>query len=210
MTKPSTSTAAPMRDPQAEPLFQFAPDQVAVAVEQDGDHEEAPAARDDRAQDEQPDIVAGKARGDGHELVGDRRQPLQQDDHRAPFGIGGAEGLDLVAETVEIDEPVPDRIVEQRADRVSEHAAGHRRDRADGREPPCPLRPRQRHRQQHDIGRDREERAFREGYGRQNPERVGLVGGVDAPVVDPFQHGAHEPSCERICPCREMTEFERN
>ena len=38
--------------PHAEPLLQLSPDRVAVAVEQDRDHEEAAAARHDRAQDE--------------------------------------------------------------------------------------------------------------------------------------------------------------
>src|SRR5664279_1477318 len=93
------------------------PDPFAVAVEQDRDHEEAAAAGNDRAQHEQPDVKAGKPRGDGYELVGNRRQPLADDDQGAPFGVGGAERLDLAAETVKFDQPMSDRIVEQRPDR---------------------------------------------------------------------------------------------
>src|SRR5215472_1669015 len=74
-------------------------DPFAVAIEQDRDHEEASTAGDDRKQDEQPYIVAGKAGGDRDELVGDRGYALHQDDQRTPFGIGGAECLDLIAET---------------------------------------------------------------------------------------------------------------
>src|SRR5271156_4110843 len=67
-------------DPDANPL--------AVAIEQYRDHKEPPASRDDRAQHEQPDIVAGKAGGDGHELEGNRRQALADDDPGAPRRVG--------------------------------------------------------------------------------------------------------------------------
>src|SRR5450756_809102 len=78
------------------------PDPFAVTVEQDSDHEEAAAPGDDRAQHKQPDVVAGKARGDGHELVGDRCQALADDDQGAPFGIGCTEGFDLAAKAIEL------------------------------------------------------------------------------------------------------------
>src|SRR6185437_17000293 len=31
---------------------------------------------------------------------------------------------------------------------------------------------------------------FGEGHGSEDPERIGLVGGVDAPIINPSQHGA--------------------
>src|SRR4051795_8511427 len=103
----------------------------------------APATRDDRAQDEEPDIVAGKAGRDGHELIGDRREALEQDDHGAPFGIGGAEGVDLAAEAIDFDQPMADRVEEQRTDSVAQKATQHRRRSADRRIDPGALRARQ-------------------------------------------------------------------
>src|ERR1700722_14561198 len=74
-------------NPQTQPFFQLCPNNVPISVEQNRYHEEASTAGNDRQQDKHPDIVAAKSRGDGHELVGDRRQTLYQDDHCAPFGI---------------------------------------------------------------------------------------------------------------------------
>src|SRR6202048_4785433 len=145
------------RHPQPEAFLDLGTDHVTIAVEQDRDEKEPAATGDDRAQHEQPDIVAGKARGDGHELIGNRRQTFADDDPGAPFGIAGAERFDLVAKAIETDQPMPDRIIEHRADRVAEHAAGNRSNRAQGRKQPGPLGPRQRHRKQHDIRRHRKE-----------------------------------------------------
>src|SRR5262249_15390818 len=91
------------------------------------------AARHERADDEQPDIVAGEARRDRDDLVGDRRDAFDQDDRRAPARIGLAKSLDLVAVTVQRDEPVADGVVEIGADHIAEHAARDRRDGAQRR-----------------------------------------------------------------------------
>src|SRR4051794_25628345 len=99
------------------------PDPFAVAVEQNSDHEEAPTASNDRAQDEEPDVIAGKARGNSHELVGDRCQTLADDDQGAPFGIGCTEGFDLAAEAIKFDQPMPEGIIKQRTDGIAENAA---------------------------------------------------------------------------------------
>ena len=80
---------------------------LAVAVEQEASKIEPHAARDDRQHDEQAEVEAGKPRSDGHDLVGDRGQPLEQDDPGAVMRIGGAERLDLVAVAVEPDQPLP-------------------------------------------------------------------------------------------------------
>src|SRR6266566_5692748 len=145
------------RYPQPKALLDLGTDGIAITVEQDRDSEEPAAAGDDRTQYEQPDIVAGKARCDGHELVGNRRQTLADDDPGAPLRIAGAEGLDLVAKAIEIDQPMPDRVIEHGADRVAEYASGNRSNRAQGCKQPGPLRPCQRHRKQHDIRRHRKE-----------------------------------------------------
>ncbi len=165
-------------------------DPFTIAIEQDRGHEEASTAGDDREQDKQPYIVAGEAGGDRDQLVGDRCHALHQDDQGAPLRIGGAECLDLAAKTVQVDQPVPDGVIEQCADGVAEDAAQDRRRCADRRIEPGPLRLRQRHRGEHDIGRHRKERAFGKSHGSQNPERMGLVGSGDTPVIDPSEHGA--------------------
>src|SRR5207247_4427317 len=118
------------------PVLDRGADGGSVAVEQDRDDEKPPATRDDRTPDKQPDVVPGKARGDGHELVGDRRQTFANDDQGAPLGIGSTEGFDLVAQAIEIDQPLPERVIEQGADRVAEQASGSGSDRAPGREQP--------------------------------------------------------------------------
>src|SRR5690349_23273777 len=105
-------------DPDANP--------VAITVEQNRDHEKSAAARDDRQDDKQPDVEVGKARGDGDEFVGSWRQSLQQNDPRAIFGVARAESLDLVAKPIELDQPLSERVVKQRADGITEDAAQHR------------------------------------------------------------------------------------
>src|SRR5450759_3296717 len=107
--------AGAQQNPQSQPLFDEIARTHAVAVQQERQHEEAAGARNDRKDDEQPKIVAGKAGGDGHDLIGDRGQPLEQDDPGTPLRISGAEGLDLVAIAVELDQPAADRVIEQRA-----------------------------------------------------------------------------------------------
>src|SRR5580693_4907650 len=62
------------RNPESETPLEFGANDVAIAVEQDGADEKTHPATDQRAENEQPDIVAGKTRGDGHELVWNRRQ----------------------------------------------------------------------------------------------------------------------------------------
>src|SRR5258706_3916341 len=111
------------RHPKSQMFLDPDPDPFAVAVEENSDHEKTPAARNHRQCYEQPDIVIGKTRGNGDKLVGYRRQALQQDDPRAIFGIAGAEGLDLAAKTVKLDQPVPDGIIEYRADGIAENVA---------------------------------------------------------------------------------------
>src|SRR5690606_41558081 len=53
------------------------------------DEEEPAAAGDDRGGQEDGEAELGQARGDGHQLVRDRRQPLDQDDPHAPVGEPG-------------------------------------------------------------------------------------------------------------------------
>src|SRR5579872_142340 len=103
---------------------------LAITIEQERQQKEAGAARNDRKDDKQPEIVPGKARRDCDNLVGDRREPLEQNDPGAPLRISGAKGLDLVAIAVEMNEPGAERVIQQRADRIAENAAGNRGKRA--------------------------------------------------------------------------------
>src|SRR5262245_4772965 len=134
------------RCPEAQPFFDDRARLRAVAAEQERLDIKSHAARDDRQQHEQEQIVAGEARCNGHDLVGDRGEPLEQDDPAAPLHVSRTKRVDLVAVAVELDQPEPDRIVEHGADEIAEHAAGHRRHGAHGRVEPGPVRPRERHR----------------------------------------------------------------
>src|ERR1700757_323478 len=131
--------------PQCEVLLDPDPDPFPKGVGQDPCHKEAHPACDDRAKDEQPDIETGKARRDGDELVGDRREPLADDDQCAPCRIAGAEGLDLVGEVVDLDQPMAERVIKQCANGIAQDAAEHGCHRADCGIKPGGLRPRQRH-----------------------------------------------------------------
>ncbi len=106
------------------------------------------------------EIVVGEAGRDRDDLVGDRRQALEQDDPGAVFGIGGAKRLDLVAVAVKLDQPLADRVVEQRADGISHMPpATDVTVQISGVEPRV-LRPRERHRNQHHIRRASERTSF--------------------------------------------------
>ena len=63
-------------------------------------------------------------------------------------------------------------VVEHGADEIAEHAAGHRSDRAQGREIRLVGSRRERHGDQHGVGRDREERALDERDRSHDPGRA--------------------------------------
>src|SRR5262249_32121193 len=84
-------------EPEREPLLDDDARTWTIAMEQEGDEIEAHPARDDRQEDERDDGVGGEAGRDGDDLVGNRRQALEQDDPRSPFHIGIAERIDLGA-----------------------------------------------------------------------------------------------------------------
>src|SRR5262249_12601831 len=85
------------RCPEAQPFFDDGARLRAVAVEQERLDIKSHAARDDRQQHEQEQIVAGETRRNGHDLVGDRGEPLEQDDPAAPLHVSRTERVDLVA-----------------------------------------------------------------------------------------------------------------
>src|SRR5688500_15930272 len=69
---------------QGQPLLDEAADRLAIDAQQLSLEEEARAPRDNRQRHEHEEIIAGEARGYGHDLVGNRRHALDQDDPRAP------------------------------------------------------------------------------------------------------------------------------
>src|SRR5262245_41784171 len=96
---------------------------VPVAVQQKRQYEETGAARDDRKKQKQPEIVAGKARRNGHDLIGNWRKALKKDDPAAPVRIGVAKSLHLVAVAIDLDQPSTNRIIENCTDSVTEQPA---------------------------------------------------------------------------------------
>src|SRR5262249_10183575 len=119
--------------PELQPFFNDLARLRAVAVEQERFGIKPHAARDDRQQHEQDEIVPSKARGNGHDLIGDRSETFDENDPTAPLGVGSTECVDLVTVAIEVDQPESDGVVEYRADEVAEHSAGDRRQRAYGR-----------------------------------------------------------------------------
>src|ERR1044071_8271894 len=146
------------------PLDEFS-DRLAEVTEKLRLQEEPRAARDDGQHYEHEKVVAGKARGDGHDLVGDRGHALDQDDPRAPSGVGRAEGFHAVAIAIDRDQPMPDRVVEECPDGIAENAAEHRCDGANERVEPRLVRLREGHGHEHHVGRNGEKRAFGKGNG---------------------------------------------
>src|SRR5262249_55699523 len=149
---------------------------------------EAHAARRDRGEDEDEEIELRGAARDRHELVGDRRQALDEDDPKPPLGVGELEVLVALRHAVEVDEPLPERLVKEIADRVAENPAEHRSRGADKSDRPAPVRPRQHHRYEERIGWNREERAFGEGHSAHRPHRMRLRGERDRLVVHAAEH----------------------
>src|ERR1700687_4419263 len=106
--------------PQAQPFFDDMARLLAVAVQQECHREEAHGARHDRKDDEQRKIVAGEARGNGHQFVRDRGESLEEDNQGPPTRILLAEYLNLATEAVDMDQPAADRVIEQRANRIAD------------------------------------------------------------------------------------------
>src|SRR5690349_2478400 len=73
------------RDPEGQPFFDDRARLGAVAVEQDRLDVKSHAARDGRQHHEQEQIVAGEARCNGHDFIGDRGEALEQNDPAAPL-----------------------------------------------------------------------------------------------------------------------------
>ena len=189
MKKPPTTTARKLGRDQGQPLLDEVADRLTIDAQQLGLEEEARAAGDDRQQHEHEEVVAGEARGDGDDLEGDRGQALDQDDPGAPFGVGRAEGFDPFAIAIGRDQPMADRVVEERADGIAEHAAKHRGDGADQRIKPRLFRLGERHGHENHIGRHGKKRAFGEGDRGQRGKRVAALGKGDDLVVKLAQHG---------------------
>src|ERR1700688_4776958 len=111
---------------QFEPLFDEYTHRLPEQVREPGFERKRRTSRDDGQQHKQPEIVAGKSGGDGGELVGDGGHALDQDDGGAPFRVGGAERIQSVAVAVGLNQPMADRIVEKRADRIAQQSAENR------------------------------------------------------------------------------------
>ena len=190
MKKPPTISGKETGRDQSQPLLDEVADRLAVDAQQLGLEEEARAAGDDRQQHEHEEVVAGEARGDGHDLEGDRRQALDQDDPGAPFGVGRAERLDALAIAIGRDQPMADRVVEE---------ARRWHSRACRRAPRRWCRPAHRAAPFRGLasamgtritsGGIGKERAFGEGDRGQRRQGVAALGKRDDLVVELAQHG---------------------
>ena len=169
---------------ESQTLLDETADRLAVDAQEFGLEEEARAARDEGQHHEHEKVVAGEARSDGHDLERDRREPLDQDHPGAPLGIGLAERFDPLAIAVERDQPLAERVVEERADGVAENAAEHRGDGTDKGIEPCLLRIGERHGDENHVRRNRKERALGKGYCGQHRQRVLTLGKLDNLVVE--------------------------
>ncbi len=188
MKKPADHHGKETGRDQSQPLLDKVADRLAINAQQLGLDEEAQAPGDDRQQHEHEEVVAGEARGDGDDLIGDRGHALDQDDPGAPFGVGRTEGIDPLAIAIGRDQPMADGVVEEGADGIAEHAAEHRGDGANQSVEPRLFRLGQRHRHQNHIRWHREKRAFGEGDRGQRRNGVAALGKDDDLVVKLAQH----------------------
>src|ERR1035437_4919940 len=123
------------RGPQGQPFLDDVARELPLAVEQESQQKKTHSTRDNRQKKEQNEIVARKSGRNGHDLIGDRRQALDHDDPGAPLRVSGAEGFDLIAVAVEMDQPGADRVIKQPPDPLADDAAGDGGTRARGGEP---------------------------------------------------------------------------
>ena len=126
-------------------------------------------------------------------LVGNRREPGQQDVHGAP-AIERLDGGEKRLAVGRFHQPGLDQAERQATDQVTGETAGDRADRAQRGEPPGALRARQAHRRQHDIGWDRKETGFRETQAGQDRRRP--------PVPRPGQHTVVQAPEDTAVPVR--------
>ncbi len=99
-----------------------------------------------------------------------------------------AERLELLAVAVEGEDGLGDRLEQEGADEVARDPAQHGADGADGREPD-PLRaPGQHHRDEEEVGRDREDAALHERDAEEGRHGAAAAGERERPVVQPAQH----------------------
>src|SRR5215216_4873981 len=142
-------------EPERQPFFDDGASARTIAVEEESDQVETHPARDDGQKNERDDRVFRKTRRNGYDLVWNRRHAFEQDDPGSPLDIGFAEGLDLAAIAIELHQPQSERLVEIIANCPAEHATGDRCERAHRSVEVRLIRPRQRHRDEHRIGRYR-------------------------------------------------------
>src|SRR5579883_1960167 len=97
------------RRDQGQPPLDEVADRRAERLEERRHQEEASAAGDDRGGHEDPEVERGRTARDRDELVGDRRQALDEDDPQSVLRVGAAELLEPGLQAVEIDELEADR-----------------------------------------------------------------------------------------------------
>src|SRR5690606_6700776 len=136
--------------------------------------EEARAASNERGNNEERQEVIERTGRDREDLVGNRREA--RDEHRdEPPLREELRRRDVLIPITGLPEPRLDRIEREPADRIAGNAADDRGERRDEREPPAATRRRERHRREHHVGRDGEERRFGEAQRREIARRVRMT-----------------------------------
>jgi hypothetical protein len=125
----------------------------------------------------------GKARRDGDQLVGQRRETLADDHPGAVLGVPLLERDQVVAHLIDPNQPLAQTVEQEGADGIAHRAAQHRPQRAPGRQGPGALAVCQHHRDQHDIGGDGEEGRFRRRQRAQRAPGMLALGVAHHPVI---------------------------
>src|SRR5271166_535482 len=112
-------------DEHGKMLLQLGPEKVAEMIHRGGEEKEPRPARKGGKADEKRKIITEQAADDGDELERYRGEAFDENECPAPFGVEFAQGVDARAIAVKLDDPMAERVEQQRADDITEYAAQH-------------------------------------------------------------------------------------
>ena len=189
---------------QAKALLDEVADRLAIAPQQPGHERKARAARHDAGCDEQPDVHADRAGRDRDDLHGRQMRKAGGDQYQhEKLEIAGrriAQLFELREAAVELEHRTGDVFVGVVAEDPAEHAAEHRRDRRHHGVAIDAIDPRKAHRDEQNLGRNHEHRAFHEGDEGEPPFGALARGKRKRPVVKSSQHGGMGTGLRRVMP----------
>ncbi len=163
-------------------------DRFAEEEEQRRHEIEAHRARHDARCHERQERHVERAGGNREDLERKRGPALGDEDPDTPVVEQALGFLELGAVAIEPEDRFADVLEDEVADGVARDAADDRCDGRQRRVPPRLVPVREDHGDQHDVGRDRKERAFGERDGGQRARRILVRRRADHPVVGLLQH----------------------